>query len=204
MRPPAPLIAFEGIDGSGKSTAVARVAKALQSRVPGLVTTREETEGPSGTWVRQSIAEGMDPLATTFLFLADRAEHLAQLRAWREAGQPVLCDRYLHSTLAYQSVTLQDRVSNPLEFLRRLHEPWCPQPDHVLLFRADPATCVERTQRRGETTRYEKVEFLQRVQDAYLELAKLEPQRFHVVDAERPLDDVVHDATTIVTRILSS
>src|SRR5436853_397290 len=104
-----PFIAFEGIDGSGKSSTMERVAAAL------------------------------------------------------DAGQAVLCDRYVHSTYAYQSVTLAGRIADPRAFLRRLHEPWCPMPDHVLLFRADPARCLERVKRRGQTTQYERIEFLAKV-----------------------------------------
>lgn len=187
------LIAFEGIDGSGKSSSMDRVAAALRAAGLPVEATREETATERGGWVRRSVAEGWDPLTTTFLFLADRAAHVAEIRPMLDAGRTVLCDRFVHSTYAYQSVTLAGRVADPRAFLRRLHEPWCPMPDHVLLFRADPVRCLERVRKRGQVTAYEKVEFLHRVQEAYLGEARSDG-RIAVLDAERPIDEVARDA----------
>lgn len=198
-----PLITFEGIDGTGKSTTIANVAAALRAQGHIVHATREETEGPTGEAVRRSIREHWDPLATTFLFVADRANHLADLRPRLEAGDVVLCDRFVHSTYAYQSVTLQGKVSDPMAFLRRLHDGWCPMPDHVILLTCDPATAVQRTEKRGSTTPYEKVEFLTRVQARYLDMAKTDPQRFTVIDTARPKDEVSADALGAVQRALA-
>ncbi|MFA5944683.1 MAG: dTMP kinase [Candidatus Thermoplasmatota archaeon] len=187
------FIAFEGIDGSGKSSTLARVAAALRKTGVDVVETREETATERGAWVRKAIAEGWDPITTTLLFVADRAEHAKEIEAWLAAGKTVLCDRYVHSTYAYQSVTLAGRIPDPHAFLRRLHEPWCPMPDHVLLFRADPARCLDRVRKRGETTAYEKVEFLNRVQEAYLSEARSDG-RIAVLDAERDIQAVGVDA----------
>ena len=187
------LIAFEGIDGSGKSSTMEKVASGLRAAGHAVETTREETATERGAWVRQAIAERWDPLATTFLFLADRAQHVTEIRQALDAGKTVLCDRYVHSTYAYQSVTLAGRVPDPRTFLRRLHEPWCPMPDHVLLFQADPVRCLERVKNRGEATAYERVEFLARVQEAYLAEARSDG-RIAVLDAERPIDQLAKDA----------
>lgn len=192
------LIAFEGIDGSGKSSTLARVADALRKEGHDVVATAEETDTPQGRWVRQSIAESWDPVATTFLFAADRAQHVREMQAWLDDGKTVLCDRFLHSTLAYQSVTLQGRMPDPRAFLAGLHAGWCPLPDHVLLFKADPARCIERVRRRGATSAYEKVRFLEQVQAAYLDEAQRDPLRFHVLDAERDILAVGRDAVGIV------
>lgn len=187
------FIAFEGIDGSGKSSTLERVAKALKKEGLDVVTTREETATERGSWVRKAVAEGWDPIATTLLFVADRAEHVSEINAWLAEGKTVLCDRFVHSTYAYQSVTLAGRLQDPQAFLRRLHEPWCPMPDHVLLFRADPARCLERVSKRGKTTAYEKVEFLNRVQEAYLAEARSDG-RIAVLEAERDIAAVGVDA----------
>lgn len=187
------LIAFEGIDGSGKSSTLDRVAAALRKEGADVVATREETDTERGAWIRKAVAEGWDPITTTLLFVADRAEHAVEIRRWLDEGKTVLCDRYVHSTYAYQSVTLDGRVPDPRAFLRRLHEPWCPMPEHVLLFRADPSRCLERVRKRGQTTAYEKVEFLARVQDAYLAEARSDG-RFAVLDAERDIAVLARDA----------
>lgn len=187
------FIAFEGIDGSGKSSTMERVAAALSKEGLDVVTTREETTTERGAWVRKAVSEGWDPIATTLLFVADRAMHANEINSWLAAGKTVLCDRFVHSTYAYQSVTLADRVQDPRAFLRRLHEPWCPMPDHVLLFRADPARCLDRVRKRGQTTAYEKVDFLHRVQEAYLAEARSDG-RIAVLDAERDIAAVGVDA----------
>ena len=193
------LVAFEGIDGSGKSTAVRHVAAALERRGFPVVATREETSGPTGEWVRRSIAERWDPVATAFLFAADRARHTQELRAWLAQGKVVLCDRYIHSTLAYQGVTLRGHVPDPAAFLQRMHEGWAILPDHVLLFRADAARSVERTERRGSTTPYEKVAFLAEVQKGYDTLAATDA-RVTPIDAERPIGELCRDAEEHVLR----
>lgn len=191
------FVTFEGIDGSGKSTAIGRVAKALAEEGVQATRTREETDSWLGEAVRRAVAERADPLATTYLFLADRAQHALDLDERLGAGQHVLCDRYLHSTLAYQSVTLQGRVADPRAFLRGLHVPVGLEPDHVLLFDVPAETAVGRIRDRGATTPYEKVAFLEKVRAAYLALAKAD-DRIHVLDASRDLDDVVAEATDMV------
>jgi dTMP kinase len=202
------LVAFEGIDGSGKSTCIARVAEGLRASGTDVVATREETQSATGDWVRRSVQDRWDPLATTFLFLADRARHLQEIQAWRAAGRHVLCDRYVHSTFAYQGVTLAraGRFPSALEalpFLQGLHEPWCPLPDRVLLFTCDPEAAVRRVQERGAATPYEKAAFLGEVQEAYRALARRDAGRFTVIDSDRPIDEVAAEAASVVQRLLA-
>jgi dTMP kinase len=202
------LIAFEGIDGSGKSTCIARVAEGLRSGGLDVAATREETQSTTGDWVRRSVQEKWDPLATTFLFLADRARHVQEIEAWRNAGRHVLCDRYVHSTYAYQGVTLARNGTFPtaldaLPFLQGMHLPWCPQPDHVLLFTCDPEAAVRRVQERGAATPYEKTAFLAQVQETYRVLAQRDAARFTVIDSDRHIDAVANDAAAIVRRLLA-
>jgi dTMP kinase len=206
--PQGKLIAFEGIDGSGKSTSIARIAEALRADGIDVVATREETQSATGDWVRRSIQERWDPLATTFLFLADRARHVQEIQAWRAAGRHVLCDRYIHSTFAYQGVTLARAGTFPtaldaLPFLQGLHEPWCPLPDRVLLFTCDPQAAVRRVQERGHATPYEKEALLGQVQELYLALAKRDAGRFTVIDSDRHIDAVAEEAAAVVRRLLA-
>lgn len=201
------LVAFEGIDGSGKSTCIARIAEGLRASGADVAATREETATVTGDWVRRSVEERWDPLATTFLFLADRARHVQEIEGWRAAGRHVLCDRYVHSTYAYQGVTLARAGTFPtpleaLPFLQGLHEPWCPPPDRVLLFTCDPEAAVRRVQGRGATTPYEKATLLGQVQETYLALAKRDAGRFTVIDSDRHIDAVVEDAMAVVRNLL--
>jgi dTMP kinase len=215
MAAPAPapavrprLLAFEGIDGSGKSTCIARVAEQLRTDGVPVVATREETQSATGDWVRRSIQEKWDPLATTFLFLADRARHVAEMRAWMQGGSHVLCDRYVHSTFAYQGVTLARSGRFPtaveaLPFLQAMHEPWCPLPDRVLLFTCDPEAAVRRVQARGVAAPYEKAGFLAEVQETYQALARKDAGRFTVIDSDRHIDEVAAEAADVVRRLLA-
>ncbi len=196
------FVTFEGIDGTGKSSTIKRVAAALRSAGHDVVETREETATERGEWVRRSIAAQWDPLATALLFAADRAEHVREIQAWLAAGKTVLCDRFVHSSYAYQGVTLAGRVPDPVGFVRRLHEPWCPMPDLVVLLQGDPAKCLERVTKRGEKTRYEKLEFLTKVQVAYLEEARRDPKRFVVIDADGSLDAQADAAIAAVRKAM--
>ncbi len=198
MGRPGKFIVFEGIDGSGKSTAIRAVADALNR--DDVVVTREETETWRGDAVRRHIEERGDPWATLHLFLADRAAHVPEIQAHLDAGETVLCDRFLHSTLAYQSVTLAEDLENPIDHLRDLHAPWCIQPDHVLLFDVDPTVALERIHGRGEATPYEKLEFLEAVRAAYHGLA--ESDGFTVIDASQESRAVADAARQAVEALL--
>lgn len=204
------FVVFEGIDGSGKSTAIAAVAAALRGEGIAAWLTREETDSWRGDAVRRSIAEHGDALATAFLFLADRAAHVHEIEAKLADGQHVLCDRFLHSTLAYQSVALGDRVADGVAWLRSLHEPWCPRPDGVVLFDVDAAVAVQRVGARAVATgpartpsNYERVEVLARVAAAYRRLAAADGT-VHVLDASRDAQAVAAAALAATRRILTS
>lgn len=110
------FVVFEGIDGAGSSTQLAKLAEWLRERGVALETTREPAGGPIGAVLRLAI-EGrcnLDPLAMALAFAADRADHLYNEQDGVEsvlaAGRWVLCDRYVLSSLAYQAggpVTLE-------------------------------------------------------------------------------------------------
>lgn len=187
------FIVLEGIDGSGKTSLLAVLGRELRRDHPTLLITREETTSWTGDAVRRAIQEKADPLVTTFLFLADRAGHVAEIRAALEAGRHVLCDRFSASTFAYQGVTLADRVVDPESWLGILHEPFGLQPDHTLLLKVDPMRAVSRLAKRSSKTPYERAEFLRKVQAAYLRRAKGD-KTTKVVDADRPADLVARDA----------
>lgn len=186
------FITFEGIDGSGKSTAIAAVEAHLAGSGPTVWRTREETETPYGEVVRHAIQTKAPALTTAFLFLADRAQHIPEIRQHLESGD-VVCDRFAHSTLAYQSVTLAEQFEEPLEMLRDWHRPLDLWPDHVLLLDLPADVAVARAEGRGATTPYEKVAFLEEVREAYLKLAQVEAERFTIIDATQPPAAVAAD-----------
>lgn len=198
------FIVFEGIDGAGKSSVIQAVAAALaeEGGRPEVVVTREETDTWLGEAVRRGVAEGMDPLATTLLFVADRAQHAPRIRGDLDAGRHVLCDRFSPSTYAYQGVTLEGRVPDVERFLDALHAPIDLTPDHVVLLDVDPAVGVARVAGRGAPTRYEKEAFLGKVRKRYLALARADPDRYTVIDADGDRDEVAAATVAAVQGLL--
>ena len=190
------FITFEGLDGCGKSTQLERLAAALRHGGQTVVTTREPGGTPTAERIRQLLLDvrtaGLDPHAELALMFAARAQHLHEvILPALTAGQVVLCDRFTDSSEAYQgggrklgSVAVVD-----------LHRVLCGdlQPDLTILMDSDVTASVERARRRNrekgaevaDESRFESENraFFTRVHNAYLEIAKREPQRVVLVNA---------------------
>ncbi|MEI7434442.1 MAG: dTMP kinase [Methanomicrobiales archaeon] len=178
------LITIEGIDGSGKSSLVSSLEGSLADLAP--VMTREPGETWVGTSVRRAIAEEIDSIAEALLFVADHAVHLATVvRPALEKNQLVISDRYTDSRYAYQQVTLEGLVPDPLAWLRQVHKGWTISPDLTFLLVLPVDTALFRRSGRTEREHFEYSSLLTKVQDNYLALAREEPSRFILVDAEK-------------------
>jgi dTMP kinase len=189
------FITLEGGDGSGKSTQAALLEQWLTERGRTIVRTRE----PGGTAVGLEIRElvlhhtgDIAPRAEALLYAADRAHHVQTLvRPALERGEIVIQDRYLDSSVAYQGV---GRVLDPAEI--RALSLWATGgllPNLTILLDLDES--VARARLDTARTRYdrleaEKAEFHARVRAAYLALAAAEPERFLVLDASRPVEEL--------------
>lgn len=192
------FITFEGPEGSGKSTHIRTLAERLRAAGRDVVTTRE----PGGTRLGEAIrgllqhdtaADAPVPRAETLLFCASRAQIVDQVIAPALArGAWVLCDRFSDSTLAYQGFGR----GCPLDELARLSRFACDglTPDLTLLLDLPVAAGARRIANRhrrqaGVPDRFEREEtaFHARLRDGFLVLAAREPQRFRVIDSDRPL-----------------
>lgn len=177
------LITIEGIDGTGKSTLVKNLERQLNDIAP--VITRE----PGSTWigeqVRRGIAEEIDPIAEALLFTADHAAHIRDLiRPALSAGKVVISDRYSDSRYAYQSVTLESLLTDPLGWLQAVHHGWTIVPDRTYLLTIPIDEAISRLSAdRDNTEHFEKADILSRVQQNYLMLAEEDPNRFVIIDA---------------------
>lgn len=198
------LITLEGIDGSGKST----VAKKLQGN-PQIaafkpVFTKEPTRGTlTGIAVEEAIQSDTDQLAELFLFTADHAEHLAKLiKPALEKGKIVISDRYSDSRYAYQSITLKKYLENPLDWIRNLHKGWTVIPDLTVLFDVRPEISIERCGKRGDQSKFEKIDFLKGVREIFLRLAAEEPDRFIIIDASQSPQKIELEVTREVLDFL--
>ncbi len=183
------LVAFEGIDGCGKSTQLARAAEALRRSGHDVVETREPTDGPTGQRIRDMARsdEPVTPREELRWFVEDRREHVTQvIEPALAAGQLVLTDRYTLSSAAYQG-------ARGLEHLAILEqgERDFPVPDLVLLFEIDPAAALRRVDHRGATAEpvFERLDFLA---DAAALFATLERPYIERIDAEAD-PDTVHE-----------
>lgn len=181
------LITLEGIDGSGKSTVAKKLQENLEIKAFEPVFTREPTRGTlTGIAVEKAIQSDTDQLAELFLFTADHAEHLAKIvKPALENGKIVISDRYSDSRYAYQGVTLKNRIENPLEWIKNLHRNWTVIPNLTFLFDIKPEISIERCGKRGDQSKFEKIEFLESVRELFLRLAKENSERFVIIDASQ-------------------
>lgn len=189
------FITVEGIEGAGKSTAVSVIENELQAAGTEIVRTRE----PGGTLLGERLRElllatggaPVEPTAELLMMFAARAQHLRQVIAPAlAAGRWVLCDRFTDATYAYQGAGrgLGDTVVASLEDLVQGDM----RPDLTVLLDAPVEIGIERARGRGALDRFEQedLSFFNRVRSAYLRRAATSSGRYHVIDAQRPLEDV--------------
>jgi dTMP kinase len=182
-------IAFEGVEGCGKSTHVKRLATHLDALV-----TREPGGTVIGTTLREIMANTanthLSPRAEALLMSADRAQHLHELVVpTLESGRHVVSDRSVYSSLAYQGYGRQLDLTQLRQFNDfAINSRW---PDLVVYLRVDLAAVRARLQKR-DTDRFEREDdaFFRRVMNGFDELAQREPDRWLVIDATPPKDEL--------------
>ncbi|MDQ7833749.1 MAG: dTMP kinase [Humidesulfovibrio sp.] len=196
------FITFEGIEGTGKSTQIALLQQHLESQGHKVRVTLEPGGSRIGAELRRVLLSlenrDLTPQAELFLYLADRAQHVAQVvRPAIAAGAVVLSDRFADSTVAYQGY---GRGMDP-ELLHRLNAVavdglW---PDLTLLLDLDPVIGLERAMsrnsREGKTNaegrfEAESIAFHTRVRQGFLDLAARSPERISIVDATGAPEDI--------------
>ena len=213
------FITFEGLDGTGKSTQIEKLAKALRARGQSVLVTREPGGTATGEKIRHVILDstttGLSPLAEMALMFASRAQHIREvIDPGIAQGKVVLCDRFTDSTEAYQGSGRKLGSKPVLE----LHRILCNglQPDLTILMDSDLATSVERARRRNvaktaKAGRFHKDEnrfeqenraFFGRVRNGYLAIARREPERVVVIDARGTPSQTHAKVLDVVTRKL--
>jgi dTMP kinase len=193
------FITFEGLDGTGKSTQLRKLAAALRAAGHKVVETREPGGTATGEKIRKvaldSGTAGLSPLAEMALMFASRAQHIAEvIEPGLAAGAIVLCDRFTDSTEAYQGSGRKLGSQAVLE----LHRVLCGnlQPDLTLLLDSNPHASVNRARRRNkrdsktagrthDENRFEQETraFFGRVREGFAAIARREPARVVSVDA---------------------
>jgi dTMP kinase len=203
------FITIEGLDGCGKSTQLGMLALALGREGVYVTVTREPGGTPLGEEIRRVLLDsrtaGLSPWAELALMFAVRTQHVREfIEPSLESGNWVLCDRFTDSSEAYQGGGRQLGTAPVLS----LHATLCNglMPDLTILMDSEIGKTVARARRRNrirfaseeapsemDENRFEQESraFFGRVHNAYLEIARREPERVQVVDARRPLD-IVH------------
>jgi dTMP kinase len=198
------FITLEGLDGSGKTTQIKRLAAWMQNRGINIVVTRQPGGTATGDRIRSLLLDSgstpLAPMTEMALMFADRAQAIAEvIEPALAAGRTVLCDRFTDSTEAYQGGGRElgsERVLN-------LHRLICGglQPDLTLLLLPSLQSSLARARHRNERTvtqtgkdenrfELEQGEFFKRVWEKYREIARREPDRVVLIEGNLSIDEV--------------
>lgn len=195
------FIVFEGGDGAGKTTQVALLASWLESSGRTVVCTRQPGGTELGARIRELVlspASGdVDPRAEALLYSADKAQHVAEtIRPALAAGADVVCDRYVDSMIAYQGAGRVLDASEIAEISQWATGGLCP--DLTILLDVDPADALAD---KDESDRLEAAgeDFHARVREGFLALAAQDPQRYVVIAARQPREEIAEQVRHAVT-----
>ena len=192
------FIVFEGIDGAGTTTQTDRLKSWLEARGEKVVTTCEPSEGPFGNMVRNALKRrivvpspgdgpdgDVDPRVVALLFAADRLDHLdATIRPALAQGWWVLSDRYVDSSLAYQSIYMD------LDWVRTINA-HAPRPSRTFFLEVPPGEALARIQaKRASRDHFETHQRLQRVAAQYQEIYRDPPSDVVRLDGTRSVDEL--------------
>ncbi len=201
------FITFEGGEGAGKSTLIAKVYEDLASRFPKVVQTKAPGGSNVGVKIRELVLHKkeyhLSPRTELLLFLADRSQHVEEVIRPALAEQSiVLCDRFNDSTVAYQGGARgfgEGLVADFCEFASGRLEP-----DLTIYLDIAPEIGLERVKTsRGAKDRIEEEEiaFHEKIRSSFLEIAMQEPKRIRVVDANRDREEVFKDAMVAINAL---
>ncbi|HWG00776.1 MAG TPA: dTMP kinase, partial [Trebonia sp.] len=199
------FLAFEGGEGTGKTTQARLVAIWLREQGYDVVATHEPGATKMGMRLRalllDTIHTGMSPHAEALMYAADRAEHVSSvIEPALERGAVVISDRYVDSSLAYQGTGRGLRSAD----IARLNS-WATggrTPDMTVLLDMPPESGLGRRARSADRLEAEPAEFHRRVRAGFLALARAEPSRYIVVDAARPADEVTQEIKDRLREVL--
>jgi len=201
------FVTFEGINGAGKSTQLHRVANALLEAGYDVEITREPGGTPAAEAIRTILlSPSPDPLTPTsevLLFVAARKQHVERkIKPALERGAIVLCDRYSASSVAFQCHGHGFPVAKFLELEHLALGDFVP--DHCVVLDLDPREGLARNAALGEVDAIEhrSLEYHDRVREGFLAQAHERPDRFTVVDASQPPDEVFQAVLDVVTACL--
>ena len=199
------FITFEGGDGCGKTTQIKLLDEYLRFKGYKTLLTREPGSKGLGIKLREILLNydgDVSPTCESFLFLADRAQHVdCIIKPALEEGVIVLCDRHTDSTVAYQGYgrgldleqihNLNNIATNGLK------------PDLTIVLDVDVETSQNRVGSEKDRMESAGIEFHKKVRNGYLEIAKEEPQRVKVINANNTIEKVFEDTKEVLDKFLN-
>lgn len=197
------FITFEGGDGAGKSSLIISLHAALIEKGLKVIQTRAPGGTEPGKVIRELILHPQEPVvpkSELFLYLADRAQHVDKvIKPSLEDGAFVLCDRYNDSTVAYQGGARGfglEEVDRLCDFATDGLEP-----SLTLYLDIDPEIGLERIKAatgRKDQIEQETIEFHTKIREAFHAIARKNPERFQIIDASRPREEVFAEALRLI------
>ncbi len=204
------FVTIEGPEGSGKSSVTKKVTELLEKDGEHVVLTREPGGTPIAEEIRNVILDkknvAMDPMTEALLYAAARRQHLVE-KVWplSKEGKIVISDRFIDSSLAYQGGARGLGIDKILSLNMYATDGYFP--DLTLLFDIDPeiglARIAANANREVNRLDLEKLDFHKKVRKTFLDLAKRFPDRYVILDASKPFDEVVLDAYHAIKERLS-
>jgi dTMP kinase len=196
MRSKGYFIVFEGIDGGGKSTQIKLLEDYFKQRGFEVELHIEPTRAPIGALLwnyMKSEDRSFDPKTEALLFAADRIEHGKNIQKALDENKVVICDRYTHSSLAYQGAAGVD-----LNWMQSLNK-HALKPSCIILLDIDPVKGLERVSERKKTV-FEEYKYLIKVRSEYLRYA--DRGELFVIDAEQAIREVHEEILVQVEKLL--
>ena len=198
------FIAFEGGEGSGKSTQTKLLKEWLESQNKTVTLSREPGGTELGKDLRKILLDNktgaISPRAEALMYAADRAHHVFSLiRPALDRGEIVITDRYFDSSIAYQGA---GRVLDPSEIARISR--WATEsltPTITIILDQSPEIGLQRI-KSADRLESEPLDFHNRVRHEYLQLASLDPERYLVIEAGRTIEEIHQDITERISKYL--
>ncbi len=199
------FITFEGADGCGKTTQIKLLNEWLNKKNYKTIVTLEPGATDLGKNLRQILLHYEKPVsdeAEMFMYLADRAQHAQMIiKPALEDKTIVLCDRYTDSTVAYQGYGRNGNI----EKINTLNEIATKglKSDLTLLFDVESEIAQSRLGKTKDRLESQGIQFHKKVRNGYLELAKQNPERIKIIDANKTIEEVFSDVQKIIGELLS-
>ena len=202
----AKFITLEGIEGSGKTSSIKSITDLLDSKRISYVVTREPGGSSIGSELRSILLDPKTEISSEvelLLMLADRKDHVEKVILPNlENGNWVISDRFMDSSIAYQGGGRKLDKKMIDSFSKNLS---LPNPDLTLLFDVPVEISLSRVKARGELDRFEqeKLDFHNRIREAYLELAEQNVNRIQIIDSSREIELMLKSVEQIIEDLIN-